>query len=119
MRTVGVCGRYWISSNTGVRRTTAPGVTARSVPTWKASLSTIAGVRGELARSLTRCRGPVTRLAPPVSMTAFQPTGLSSGLLLGAAASTRLVATNLTRSASRHGSGTSCTRPSTVPPAAR
>ena len=25
VRTVGVCGRYWISSNTGVRRTTAPG----------------------------------------------------------------------------------------------
>ena len=32
-RTVSVVGRYWISSKTGVRSTTEPGVTARSRPT--------------------------------------------------------------------------------------
>ena len=32
--TVSVCGVYWISSNTGVRSTTSPGVAARSTPTW-------------------------------------------------------------------------------------
>jgi hypothetical protein len=52
-------------------------------------------------------------------MKAFHATGLTSGLLLGARASTRLVAAKRTRSASCHRIGTFCSSPSTVSPTAR
>src|ERR1700722_4473255 len=64
-RTSGVTGRYWISSNSGVRGTTAPGVTARSTPTSNASGSTLVGIRGGTAMSGRKCRRPVTALAAP------------------------------------------------------
>src|ERR1700712_5464005 len=46
VRTASVVGRYWISSKTSVRKTTDPGVAARSSPTVKASGSTIDGTPG-------------------------------------------------------------------------
>jgi hypothetical protein len=119
VRTESVWGWYWMSSNTGVRSTTAPGVRARSVPTSKASAGTIEGTRGGPAMSRMRLPVPRRALPPPESIAAFQATGLSSGLLLGERASTRLLAMNVTRSESRHSIGTSCTRPSTAVPVAR
>ena len=87
-----------------MRWTTAPGVIARSLPTSKALGSTIAGIRGGAARSVTKDRMPRTADMPPVSMSAFQPAGDRTGLLLGAAAATRLVAKNRIRSPSRQSS---------------
>ena len=118
-RTAGVTGRYWISSNTGVRRTTEPGVTARSTPTSNASGSTMDGTRGATAMSAAKCRRPARALLPPVSMAAFTAAGFSSGLLLGASASMRLVSTNPTRSESASSSPASATTPSAVCAAAR
>src|ERR1035437_6580680 len=69
----------------------APGVTARSVPTWRASGATIVGIRGEEPVSETKARVPRTRLRPPVSMYAFHTAGLISRLLLGADSAMRLV----------------------------
>ena len=101
-RTFSVVGVYWISSNTSVRKTTAPGVFARSSPTVNASGSTIVGTRGGDARSDTNCFSPRTALRPPVSMAAFSDSGLTTGTLLGARASTRFVAVNRIRSSSFH-----------------
>ena len=90
LRTLVVCGVYWISSKTSVRSTTSPGVTATSSPTAKASGSTIDGTRGAVAKSRAKRRPPATRLPPPVSMTRLSTLGFSAGLLLGERASTRL-----------------------------
>src|SRR5512132_4571660 len=117
--TLGVRGRYWSSSKTGVRSTTAPGVTARSAPTSKASAVTMVGTRGGVVRSPARCRAPRTRLPPPESISAFQKTGLVSGWLLGASACTKLSTINRSRSASRHSRSASATSSSAVRPAAR
>ncbi len=118
-RTVSVCGRYWITSSIGVRSTTEPGVIARSPPTWYAFGGTMDGTRGGALRSRSRLRGPVIMLPAPVSIAAFHATGLSSGLLLGEAASTRFVTANPTFSASAHSSGASSTSPSAHVPVAR
>ena len=112
-------GRYWISSNTGVRRTTEPGVTARSTPTSNASGSTMDGTRGATAMSAAKFRRPARVLLPPVSMAAFTAAGFSSGLLLGASASMRLVSMNPTRSASFSSSPASASTPSAACAAAR
>jgi hypothetical protein len=101
---VGVTGWYWISSNCWLACTTAPGVTARSRPTANASAATIDGTRGGAAISEARARRPRTVLDPPESMKAFQATGLSAGLLLGAAAAIRLVSRNRSRVSSRQDS---------------
>ncbi len=77
------------------------------------------GTRGALDRSLTRFLVPASRLAPPESIAAFHASGDSSGLLLGASASMRLLTANRIRSASRQSSGTSSTRPSATLPVAR
>ena len=82
-----VVGVYWISSNTGVRSTTAPGVTARSSPTENSSLATMLGTRGATAMSPTRFRRPRTMLAPPVLTTSLSAAGFSHGRFEGAAAS--------------------------------
>ena len=117
-RTAAVAGAYWISSNTGVRSTTEPGVTARSTPTSNASGSTIDGTRGGAARSPARRRVPASTLPPPVSMAAFQNAGFSTGLLLGARASARLVSWKLTRSPSAQSSPASaCSSASVAVPA--
>ena len=74
--------------------TTAPGVTARSWPTSKASAATIDGTRGGAARSVASARRPRTG-APAAGIDEGLPAaGLSSGLLLGAAAATRLASRN-------------------------
>src|SRR5215469_11249547 len=114
-----VDGWYWISSNAGVRSTTAPGVAARSAPTVKASGGTIDGTRGGCDRSPSRFLVPDTMLPPPVSITSFHASGDSSGLLLGARASTRLETANRMRSASRQSSGAASTSPSAADPPAR
>ncbi len=117
--TRGVVGSYWISSQMSVRATTAPGVTARSRPTSNASGDTIAGIRGAVERSDASARAPRTALSPPVSMSAFQATGLTSGLLLGAAASTRFRTMNPARSASRQPSSASASSDSAAAAPAR
>ena len=114
-----VTGWYWMSSNWSVACTTPPGVTARSWPTSKASADTMDGTRGEVARSEARARRPRTAFSPPVSMSAFQPTGLSSGLLLGAAAAMRLLSRNFIRVSSRQPSSAPSTSVSAVLAAAR
>ena len=117
--TRGVVGSYWISSQISVRATTDPGVTARSRPTSNASGDTIAGIRGAADRSDASARTPRTALSPPVSMSAFQAAGLISGLLLGAAASTRFRTMNPARSASRHPSSASASSDSAAVAPAR
>ena len=63
--TVGVDGAYWISSISSLRKTTSPGVTARSRPTTNASASLIE--MRPRAASATRFAKPRARLAPSVS----------------------------------------------------
>ncbi len=119
VRTLGVCGVYWSSSNISVRAMTAPGVTAMSVPTSKASGSTIDGTRGGVAKSRTKRRPPATRLPPPVSMTRLSTLGLRKGLLLGAEASTRLSTMKPIRWSSPQSSSASSTSPRAASPRAR
>ena len=76
---------YWISSNTSVRSTTAPGVAAMLRPTSKADRSTISGMRGGDAMSRSelrrrRGRGSCRRCRSA----ALAEAGFSSGTLLGA-----------------------------------
>jgi hypothetical protein len=108
-----------MSSNTSVACTTPPGVRARSLPTSNAPAGTMDGTRGEVARSEARLRRPRTAFSPPVSMAAFQPAGLSSGLLLGAAAAMTLVSRNFSRVSSRQPSSAPSTSVSAVDEAAR
>ena len=77
------------------------------------------GTRGGTAMSATKFRRPARALPPPVSTAALTAAGFSSGLLLGASASIRLVSTNPTRSASFSSSPASATTPSAVSAAAR
>jgi hypothetical protein len=119
VRTFGVCGVYWISSRISLRNTTAPGVAATVVPSSNAVGSTMLGTRGAVARSRTRLRAPATELSPAVSISAFQATGLTSGLLLGASASTRLSTTKPIRCRSRHSSCASAVSAPAVSAAAR
>ena len=118
-RTRSVCGRYWISSRTSVRSTTAPGVTAMLRPTSNDDVSTISGIRGLVAMSRSRLIPPWTRLRPPVSMAAFADAGFTSGTLLGDSASSRFSARKRTRLSSRQSSAASLTSWSAVCPAAR
>ena len=114
-----MAGWYWMSSNCSHAYTTAPGVTARSRPTSKASAATIDGTRGGAARSVASARTPRTALPPPLSTRAFQAAGLSSGLLLGAAAAIRLASRNFSRVSSRQPSSASATSVSAEAAAAR
>ena len=114
-----VCGVYWISSNMSVRSTTAPGVTAMSSPTANASGSTIDGTRGGVAKSRTSRRPPATRLPPPVSIARLSTFGLSTGLLLGDDASTRLSTMKPIRCPSPQPRSASATSPRAASPAAR
>src|ERR1700721_1228840 len=54
--------------------------------------------------SRAKALAPRTALRPPVSISAFQPSGLISGLLLGARPSTKLSITNCIFSLSRQSS---------------
>ena len=69
--------------------------------------------------SARKCLSPFRALPPPVSMAAFTAAGFSSGLLLGASASIRLVSTKPTRSESASSRPASATTPSAVCAAAR
>ncbi len=100
-RTCSVCGVYWMSSNTGVRSTTAPGVIARSPPTSNASGSTIVGIRGGVAMSRARLAAPRAKLRPPVSMKAFSAVGFVKGPFDGASASRTFSAAKRTRRSAR------------------
>ncbi len=77
------------------------------------------GTRGGSAMSARKCRSPARALPPPVSTAALIAAGFSSGLLLGASASTRLVSAKPTRSASAPSSPASATTPATLSAAAR
>jgi hypothetical protein len=118
-RTCSVVGRYWMSSNAGRRRTTAPGVRARFSPTAKADVSTMDGIRGGRDMSPANLRAPRTKFMPPVSIAAFRTAGFSTGLLLGAAASSRFSATKRTRRSAFQSRSASQTSWSTVRPVAR
>jgi hypothetical protein len=77
------------------------------------------GTRGAEDRSDSSERTPRSADRPPLSMRAFQATGLISGLLLGAAASMRLLSTKRIRSLSRQSSSASASSDSIVPAPAR
>ena len=114
-----VCGLYCRSSNTGVRSTTAPGVTAMSSPTVNADVSTIDGMRGGLAMSRAKFAAPRAKLRPPVSSAAFSTAGLVSGALEGASASSTFSTAKRTWRSLRQSSPASSISPSTAWPAAR
>ena len=118
-RTDGVTGLYWISSNTSVRSTTAPGETARLPPMVNADVSTICGMRGAVAMSRNRFSPPRAKFSPAVSTAALTEAGFSNGTLLGASAANRFSARNRTRRSSRQSSSPSSMSPPTVPAAAR
>ena len=114
------CGSYWISSNTGVRSTTAPG-RDRDV------LADREGRRVDHRRDARRpatcrarsCAAPRTKLRPPVSSAALSAAGLVSGALVGASASSTFSAAKRTRRSLRQSRPASSISPSTVLPAAR
>ena len=54
-----VCGAYWMSSKTSVRRTTAPGVSARFSPTANLLVSTVEGRLGKSRREVARAADQV------------------------------------------------------------
>ena len=70
-------------------------------PSVKASGCTIDGTRGADKMSPAKCRSPRNALSPPVSMSAFHPSGFSTGLLLGDSPSVITSNTNRIRSAFR------------------
>ena len=90
-------GAYWSSSIAAVRRTTVPGVAARSVPSWSSLGSERAGSRGGWRMSAASRRAPRGRLAPPVSITALIAAGLVSGKFAGASAAAALSSASRTR----------------------
>ena len=116
MRTFAVCGWYWISSNTSVRLTTWPGVTAMFLPTSNSEVSTIVGMRGERAMSRTSWAEPLTRLAPPWSSVALSTAGLAAGKFVGASADTTLSVAKRTRCSSAQSRSASSIRPSSEEP---
>jgi hypothetical protein len=118
-RTFGVCGLYWMSSNTGQRSTTAPGVTAMSSPIVNADVSTIEGIRGGVRMSRAKLPAPRTKLRPPVSSAALSTAGLVMGALDGASASSTFSAAKRTWRSLRQSSPASQISPSTAWPAAR
>jgi hypothetical protein len=63
--------------------------------------ATIDGTRGDDVMSPTKLHSQRSALCLPVSMSAFQPNGLSTGLLLGESTSLRKSNTNRILSASR------------------
>jgi hypothetical protein len=89
-----VTGRYWITSNTSVRSTTDPGVTARFPPTSNFVTSTLAGRCGGRIMSRTKRLPPWTRFAAPASMITFSTAGFDQGKFVGASASSKLLAAN-------------------------
>jgi hypothetical protein len=118
-RTSSVCAAYWISSNTGVRKTTAPGVAAMVVPTSKPLMSTMLGTRGRRDASLTSAFAPRTRFAPRVSMVALVACGFRNTLLGGDNASTRFPTSRRRRLCVWSSSSASSTSCRTVLPVAR
>ena len=110
---------YCSSSNTGVRSTTAPGVTAMLSPTSNAEVSTIDGIRGGLDMSRAKFAIPRTKFWPPVSSATFITAGFDSGALEGASASSRFSAANRTCRSLRQSRPASLISPSTACPAAR
>ena len=75
--TSGVAGAYWISSIRSLRRTTAPGVAARSRPTRNASGPP--PPTNADRTSATKLAAPWRKLPPPVCWTARMTSGLSQG----------------------------------------
>src|SRR6266508_424782 len=76
-----------MSSNTSLRCTTWPGVTAMLPPTVNGRLSTVDGMPPLRRRSRARWRAPAMRLRPRVSTALASALGLPSSVLVGAAAS--------------------------------
>ena len=88
-----------MSSATGSRATTAPGVTARSRPTSKAPGSIIDGIAPLWRTSWTKLRAPRARLMPPVSKARLRAAGLLIRKFVGAAALATMLAANCACSA--------------------
>jgi hypothetical protein len=78
--TVGVLGRYSMSSATSSRSMTSPGVTARSTPTVKALRSVCDGIPPLCRTSWGSWRAPRRRLAPAVSNARLRTAGLPGSL---------------------------------------
>ncbi len=92
--TCSVVGWYCMTSPTSSRCTTAPGESARSLPTLNASRSTIEGMPPLWRRSPTKLRTPRTRLMPPVSNARLIAAGLLAKKLVGRRALVRIVVAN-------------------------
>ena len=90
-----------MTSASSSRSTTAPGVTARSVPTSNALRSVWDGIPPFLRTSRHQWRAPRATLRPPVSNARLSAAGLLARKLVGAAALITMFATNRARSASR------------------
>ena len=118
-RTFAVWGLYWMSSKTGLRRTTAPGVTAMSSPIVNADVSTIDGMRGGLRMSRAKLPAPRTKLRPPVSSAALSTAGLVIGALEGASASSTFSAAKRIWRSLRQSRPASSISPSSARPVAR
>ena len=115
--TCSVLGWYWMSSPTSSRCTTAPGDSARSLPTSNASRSTIEGMPPLLRTSPTKLRTPRTRLLPPVSNARLIAAGLVAKKLVGASALVRMVVAKRACSARRWLSELWPSSPTTLPTA--
>ena len=80
-----VRGAYWITCIRSFSKITAPGVTARFLPTWKA-VSSVIDTR-PLARSSKNLTMPSATLLPPVCIASCIASGLVAKKLAGLKAS--------------------------------
>src|ERR1700722_5202767 len=85
-RTAPVAGVYWMTSASSSRSTTAPGVTARSVPTWNAPRSVWDGMPPLERTSRHHWRAPRATLSPPVSNARLSAAGVLGRKVVGAGA---------------------------------
>ena len=114
-----VVGLYWISSKTSLRCTTEPGVVATLTPIVNFEASTLAGMRGDVDMSRSRCLAPASRFAPPLSSVAFSAVGLDHKKFVGASASAMFSTANLNSPSAAQSSSASLIRSSAVARTAR
>ena len=119
VRTRGVDGENWRSSNISSRWTTEPGVAARFSPTLYGVVSTMRGMPWLVAMSRQKFWNPLATLAPPVSKARFRAPGFPARVLVGASAAVSSWARYLERARrSQPSAGLSASR-STIPAQAR
>jgi hypothetical protein len=82
-------------------------------PISNSEVSTMFGIRGDFAMSLTNFFAPLVRLVPPLSSVALITAGLAAGKFVGASASTTLSAAKRSRRSSCQPRSASSIRPLT------